>query len=192
MLTSHKSSDYRGYVLVANYVDGVRVGPRLVGSNLRTVEGNEVLSRLVAGDIRYKIAGIYFEFENNAGTPDPVAFDKTTRASDFHNLVAPRDYVRAGLVSAPSLSTGDSLGTGDALSDNRASFFALATSSVGENGLDFTAAANSKIISVGLVAMPFDDASNDLLYARYALPTAFPKVAGQNPGVTWTAEFLTP
>jgi len=46
---------------------------------------------------------------------------------------------------------------------------------------------------VGLVAMPVaSDRTQDLLYARFALSTPFAKVAGQNPGVTWTTEFLTP
>jgi len=183
-----------GIVEIANYdKDGKQVGESLRGFNLRTIEGNEILARLAAGQEEYKIAGVYFEYENNAGVPAIPGFDKTTDVDYFHSLSNPNDFVRAPLVSAPVLSTGDSLATGDAVNNNRASFFALAIADEGDNGLDFTAAADSKITTVGLVATPVSgDRTQDLLYARFGLSTPFAKVAGQNPGVTWTAEFLTP
>ena len=194
MLILPDSGRYIGIVEIANYdAAGRRVGPVLRGRNLRTISSNQVLARILAGQREYRIGGIYFEYENTAGAPAAPAFDKTTTVEDFHNLVAPKDYVRAPLTAQPVLQTGDSLATGDAVEDNRAVFFAQAIADEGENGVGFTAGDDSKIVSVGLVAMPVaDDPTQDLLYARFALSTPFAKVAGQNPGVTWTTEFLTP
>jgi len=184
----------KGIVEVANYdADGRQVGEKVIGTNLRVVEGNEILARVMAGQLEYKIAGVYFEYENNAGVPVIPGVSKTDDVNYFHSLAAPKDFVRASLASKPTLSTGDSLATGDAVENNRAIFFSLAIADEGDNGEDFTAAANSKILTVGLVAMPVaSDRTQDLLYARFALSTPFAKVAGQNPGVTWTTEFLTP
>jgi len=183
-----------GIVEIANYDEnGNQVGEKVCGLNLRAIEGNEILAQIMAGHTEYRIGGIYFEYENNAGVPAIPGFDKTTNVDYFHNLSNPSDFVRAPLITTPSLSTGDSLATGDAVNNNRASFFALAIATLGDNGLAFTAAADSKLVTVGLVAMPVaGDRTQDLLYARFALSTPFAKVAGQNPGVTWTTEFLTP
>lgn len=184
----------KGIVEIANYdAQGRQVGDKVVGINLRVVEGNEILARILAGQSEYKIGGVYFEYENNAGTPTIPGVSKTDGVDYFHNLTSPKDFVRAPLASKPTLSTGDSLATGDAVENNRAIFFSLAVADQGDNGLAFTAAADSKILTVGLVAIPVSgDRTQDLLYARFALSTPFAKVAGQNPGVTWTTEFLTP
>ena len=159
-------------------------------SNLVTFDGTEVLSRILAGQSEYKIAGVYFEFEN-AAAPVLPSFDRTTGIADFQGLAAPKDYIRETLSAVPTITTGDSSGSGNPYENNRANFFALTAADQGENGVAFNAASDSQIVSVGLVAMPESgDPSKDILYARFVPASAFPKVAGRNPGITWTAEFL--
>jgi len=186
-------SRYVGLVQLAHYDRaGRRVGnltPLL--PNLVTFQGMEVLSRLVAGQDEYRVAGVYFEYENNAGSPTIPTFDRETTIDDFQSLVAPQDYVRSELAAVPTIGTGDSTSSGNPYINNRAQFFGLATVDEGENGEPFSAAANSKIVSVGLVAMPvLADPTRDLLYARFAPASEFTVESGRNPGITWTTEFL--
>lgn len=180
-----------GRVTLANFLpDGTKVDEVDLKPNLVTVQGTEILARLLAGDIAYKIAGVYFEFQNDP-SPTSTSYDRTTTAADFWALSSPRDYIRAGLVSNPTLETGDSSSSGLPYSNNRAVFFTMTAAVIGENGLTFSAASDSYITSCGLVAMPQSlDPTLDLLYARFTPASPFAKVAGRNPGLTWTAEML--
>ena len=154
------------------------------GKNLVTYQGGDILASLLAGDMRYRISHIYFEFENTPGIPGAAAANRTDTGASVRSLTAPRDIVRAPLVAAPLLSTGDSNHAA-----NRATFHALTTATVGLiNGLPFGAASNSKVYAVGLVAaVGGQDHTQDLLYARWIPANALPVVSGQVSG-TWTTE----
>lgn len=184
-----------GLIRLAHYDLG-KLDPRLPvvdGKNLRTEQSNDILARAIAGIPRYVVNGVYLEYENTAGAPAPVSFDKTTTAADFQGLGGSKDYIRANLTASATFGS-----SGSPYGENRATFFALALNNVGPTnqgmgGLDFSAAANSKIVSIGLVAMPdIEDETQDLLYARYAPASPFAKAADREVGITWTLQFETP
>lgn len=184
-------SQMLGRVQIGHYdPDGNLVSAVPTECNLVTFGGTEVLSRILAGQSQYKINGVYFQFSNQ-GSPAIPSFTRGTVAADMRTLTANEDYVLGTLAGQPSITTGDSTASGNPYSDNRAVFFSLATASVGEGGVAFTAGAGSKIISLGLVATPVSgDRTQDILYARFAPASAVDKQSGLNPGITWTTEFL--
>jgi hypothetical protein len=188
---------FRGLVALAHYDSR---GRRLTETtalkpNLVTVQGCEILARVLSGDPTYKINGVYFEFENTAGTPAAVSYTRSTTAAEMRGGAASptKGIIRSALAAAGTLATGDSSASGLPYSNNRATFFALATSAVDsiDGSPAFSAGANSKIVSVGLVAMPMQaDFTKDVLFARFTPAAPFAVQAGRFPGVTWTVELL--
>lgn len=101
---------------------------------------------------------LLIEFENVASPGDTVAppsVDPDDGVDYYTGLSSPRDYVRAAVLHK-SLDA-----------DGNAVFTAWVSSDVGENGLPFTAAANSKIFGVALAYGPdAGDPSQDEILAR--------------------------
>lgn len=188
---------FRGLVTLGHYdAQGRRIGEvTALKPNLVTIGGCEILARVLAGDPTYKINGVYFEFENTAGSPAAVSYTRTTTAAAMRGgaASATKGIIRSALAAQGTLETGDSSASGMPYSNNRATFFALATTAVDsiDGSPAFSAGANSKIVSVGLIAMPVAaDFTKDVLFARFTPAAPFAVQAGRYPGVTWTVELL--
>jgi hypothetical protein len=148
------------------------------------------------GRPEYKIGGMYIEFENVASPGDvvtPPSFDRSEGLEYYSALSASptRDYLRVQLISAPKSSLIS--GYEDAsVNVNQLTFFAQSSGSTGVNGKTFSAAANSTVYGVALVAMPrWENMSQDLIFAREYYPTAqqILKQASSQVGVSWTEQF---
>ena len=187
---------FRGLVTLGHYDRRGRIvgAPTVLKPNLVTLGGCEVLARALTGDVAYKINGVYFEFENTAGTPAAVSYTRSTTAADMRGLAGSltKGVVRSFLASGGIIETGDSSASGLPYANNRATFFALATAANDLAGNTvFGSAVNSKIVSIGLLALPVAaDATKDVLFARFTPATPFAVQAGRSPGVTWTVELL--
>jgi hypothetical protein len=144
----------------------------------------------------YKIGGMYIEFENVASSGDtvtPPSFDRSEGIEYYSELSASatRDFLRVQLISSPksSLISGYE---GSSTSVNQLTFFAQTSGSIGIHGKTFSAAANSKVFGLALVAMPkWEDRTKDLVFAREYYPTANQvlKQASSQIGVSWTEQF---
>lgn len=168
-----------GYVRVRNE-DGVSVEAR----NLVVYNGGDILAQLLAGNAQYRISRMYFGYENTAGSPTPAPAARTDTAdSAFHSLAAPQDFVIAPTLEPAILTAADPNHL-----FNRVLFHAIANSLVGVNGLPFSAANDSKVFSLGLVASPTGAYPNDLLYAHFILPTALPVVGSGQVSASWATE----
>jgi hypothetical protein len=92
--------------------------------NLVVYQWATIVAKLLAtGDSRYRIGGMYLEFENtdNPGdTVSPPVFDRTRDISYYNSLSlsSNRDYLRVPITAATTSSTGSGL------TDNQLTFFA--------------------------------------------------------------------
>lgn len=174
------SKRYAGRVLIAN-----ALGEVSEGHNDVTYEGAQVLAQLLAGKSNYKISNFYFEFQNSGYSTPPVARTDTA-ASRQAAATGVADLIRAELVAAPLVDT-----SGSPYSNNRDTFFALTTATVGlMHGLAFSAGAGSKIVSACLIAAPGGtDYQQDLLYARYVLATPVAVAGSGQVSGQWTTLF---
>lgn len=174
------SKRYAGRVLIAN-----SRGEVSEGHNDVTYQGAQVLAELLAGKPTFKISNFYFEFQNSGYSTSAVARTDTA-ASRQAACTGASDLIRAELVAAPLVDTSAS-----PYSNNRDTFFALTTASVGLiQGLPFSAGAGSKIVSACLVAAPGGtDYQQDLVYARYVLTTPVAVAGSGQVSGTWTTLF---
>jgi len=142
---------------------------------------------LTSGDSRYRISGMYLEFENTDNPGDPVSpptFDRTRDVSYYNglSLSSNRDYLRIPVISAELSSDGEGL------TDNRMSYFARSSGSVGVHGKPFSAAANSVVFGGSLVALvDATDFTQDLLYSSWYYTTADQqqKLPSSQIGIEW-------
>lgn len=167
-----------GHVRVWN-----ELGQTVESDNLVVYNGGDILIKLLAGDATYKVGYIYFIYENTVGVPVPMVPARTDTASMFHALVAPRDFVRAGVINPPVFSASD----GDHLY-NQATFLAIASATVGVLGVPFGVASNSKVFGLAMVAAPTGVYTGDLLYAHYSLPTPIAAAGSGQISASWMAE----
>jgi len=172
-------SSLRGHVRVTN-ADGLFYE----SSNLVVYGGADILSRLLAGHTSYVISHMLFAFQNTAGTADTVTPVRTdTVASAFTALSGTKDYIRASVLSPAQLSA-----SGGSYVANRATFVSIANATTGVHGVNFSAASNSKVNAIGIVASPTGAAAGDVLYAYFGLSTAIPAVGSNQVTATWTLE----
>lgn len=145
------------------------------------------------GDRRYKLSAVYIEYENTASPGDPVtppSFDKSEGVEYYSALSgsSDRDYLRLP-VSGVAARLADGFEGAD---ENVIDFTAITEGTVGVHGKPFSAAANSTIFGVALVAAPdWDDPSADLVFGRAYYETAdqLVKPAGGQVTVVYTEEF---
>ena len=133
----------------AYQVDGEQWTPRTeLKSNLVLYDWANILSKLLTiGDARYRIGGVYLEFENTTSPGDtvsPPTFDRTRSITYYDELVASssRDYLRVPLTASSVQSTGSGL------TNNELLFFARSSGLTGVHGKDFSYAANSVVFDV--------------------------------------------
>lgn len=129
---------------------------------------------LIDADARYRISGMYLEFENVADPDDEVAAPEIVRSSGrayYDSLIdsEDRDYLRVPIIATSSELIGDTINSSQGL---RIRWFAQSSGVVGAHGKEFSDAVNSKIIGGALVAqVSAGDATQDLILSRfYAAP----------------------
>ncbi len=158
------------------------LGHAVVGKNLVTYQGGDVVAGLLAGRADYKISQFYFLFSNVPySAPAPTRGDN---AADIHGLTGDQDFLRAPLVSTPVLTASDANHQG-----NRGSYFSICTSTVGlAHALPYGPGSSSEVYALGLVASPNpSDYLADLLYAYFVLPAPVPAGGGQI-SASWLTE----
>lgn len=131
------------------------------------------------GDMGYAINAAYVEYANVANPADAAAipsFLTSDGRSYFDGLAATpdRDYLRIPLRVTPAIGVAPgfeaSFGPGQG---NVLTVYGQTAGTVGANGKPFSAAANSKVCGVALVAAPvLADRTRDVLFSRgyYAAP----------------------
>lgn len=156
--------------------------------NLVLYEWANIVSKLLTiGDSRYRIGGMYLEFENVASpgnTVSPPTFNRTRSVTYYDSLStsANRDYLRVPLTANQVLSTGGGL------SNNEMVFFARSSGTTGVHGKPFSYAANSVVFGASLVALvDATDASQDLLFSSFYFDPADQqqKLATSQVGIEW-------
>ena len=146
-----------------------------------------VAKLLTSGDSRYRISGMYLEFENTDNPGDPVSppvFDRTRDVNYYNSLAlsSNRDYLRVPVTAAELSSEGNGL------INNKMSYFARSSGSVGVHGKSFSAAANSVVFGGSLVAIVDDtDATQDLIYSSWYYDPADQqqKLPSSQIGIEW-------
>lgn len=149
----------------------------------------------LAGDQRYRIAGMYLEYENTASPGDPVtppSFDEYAGVDYYTDLAlsSDRDYLRVALQTTPLLGvlSGYEDYFPDTTKGNQVSFYSQSQGTAGVHGKAFTAAANSTVFGAALVAMPVaGDPSQDIVIARtyFSTPNQIGKTASRQIGLNW-------
>ena len=159
-----------------------------VKPNLVLYEWANIVSKLLTqGDARYRIGGMYLEFENVASPGDtvtPPTFNRTRTVAYYNSLSssATRDYLRVPLTATQVLSSGAGL------TNNELVFFARSSGTTGVHGKAFSYAANSVIFGASLVAyVDATDASQDLLFSSFYFDPADQqqKLATSQVGLEW-------
>lgn len=157
--------------------------------NLFMYEGSEVVAQLISGESKYKVAGMYIEFEN-VSDPDDVVSVPTYGRGDgvqyYDDLVSSvsRDYLRVPLIAATVTSSD----TSRFPVGNVVTCFARSSGALGVHGKTFSSAANSKVFGGALIAIPdAEDATQDLVISRFYFATSKQRVKLSNAqmGVEW-------
>lgn len=172
-----------------NFIGRVRVtnedGFESFGLNLVTYTGGDIIAQLLAGNNAYRIQAVAFEYQNTAGTPSPAAASRSNTNAMLQALSGNFDYLRGALVAAPALSASDGNHN-----YNKALFTALGSGPTGVHGVSFSAASNSKVYAVSLLATPTGSASGDVIYARHILSTPVAAVGSGQVTCVWDTEAL--
>lgn len=155
--------------------------------NIIPYQGADVLARLLGGDIDYKPAVMYFEFDNAGGVPVPPSPTRDEGIGYYLSdlaLEAQRDYLRVPLVVTPAITS-----SGSDYAGNQVTFFAITAGSSGEHGKPFQ--TGSQVYGVGLAASPEPtQATSDLLFSRsYSGFSPVPKEDGYQIGAQYLIRF---
>lgn len=181
----------RGAVRSFRYdADGSRIGSDLWTPNSVLVSWAGALLPLLAGDeqSKYRLAGMYIEFENDGGgAVTPPSFERTDDTAGYYEdlaLSSTRDYLRVPILAKAYSRSDEALPY-----DNVLLLTARTAGVVGQNGLPFTAAAQSRVYGGALIAMPDEsDATLDRIFARFYWPSAtsqLVKLVGSEIGYDW-------
>jgi hypothetical protein len=168
--------------------------PLFTRDNLVVYTWAAAVTQLLAGNINYAVGAAYLQYQNCVNPTDVVpvpAYDRTRNTSYFSNLPSNQDYLRVPLVGTPTISIG--AGYGQYFTTplgNQVTFTVLATGVVGVNGLPYSAANNSKIFGMSLVATPGPTAAQDVLISSgyYATIDQQLKLVGSQVQSAWTIE----
>jgi hypothetical protein len=177
-----------GRVRAHRVTDDVWTPTTELKKNLVLYQWAEITSKLLTlGDSRYRIGGMYLEFQNVANPGDPVSppiFDRTRTVQYYDDLAgsSDTDYLRVPLIGSQTLSTGSGL------VNNEIVFFARTSGVVGVHGKPFSYAANSVVFGASLVAfIDATDATQDLLFSSFYfdVPDQQQKLATSQVGIEW-------
>lgn len=156
--------------------------------------GSIVGPLLGTAESKYRISGMYLEFENLANPADVVSlptYGREKANSYYANLASDpdRDFLRVPVSSALMSSTD-----GDLYPDNNAvSFFALSVGTEGVHGKAFSDANNSKVFGLALVAMlDAEDYTQDRVLCRTYLSgsSQLIKLASKQIVADWELQLL--
>lgn len=151
------------------------------------------------GNRDYRISTLYIEYENMA-EPELSAtipsVDREEGVEYYQNLAmsGSRDFIRAAVLTTPDIGIASGFenyftaGT----DGNMLTFFTQTSGTQGFHGKTFSAAANSKIFGVALVATPYaTDPTRDVVFARTYFDSADQplKTASSQVGITWDIAF---
>ena len=150
--------------------DGVWI-PRFRKRNTLMVSHGFAYAQLLGnGDRSYRISKLYVEFENTVGAVSEPSYSAFDSREYYDNLVAPKDYLRLDVLGAPRISIVPgyeayfNAANGEG---NRLTVTGQTSGAVGENGLEFSDAVNSRVYGLALVAAPQDgDKTKDILITR--------------------------
>ena len=182
--------------IVAGYRDMTtsKFTPILEQKNLVTYGGADIMAKLISGDSRYAINGMYFKYENTTGTPAVVTPSREdTASSKFHSLTGTDniDWLRVPIITNGKIAP---LPVSSYYNGNSVTFVAT-TASAGTTGQTseenpFSSADNSKIFAVALVAMPAESPINgDIAFSMANLASAIPAIENSYIDVFWTITF---
>lgn len=185
-MTNLPESYVRGRVQACHVVDGCWYPNSRIVSNNVLYSWSELVSRLLTtGDARYRISGMYLEFQNDPGGPiSPPPFDRTRTIAYYGSLAesADRDFLRVPLTASLVSSTSENR------SDDLLTFFATSTGVTGIHGKPFSATAQSVVFGASLVAMPqAGDRTQDVIFSSLYLPAdeQQPKLSTGQVGLRW-------
>lgn len=176
--------------------DGLLI-PGPCAQNLRLYSWGTIAAQCIGlGKPEYRVSGMYIEYEN---TTDPVtvpAYGRESGLDYYANLdsVPNRDYLRVPLLQDPKVDIAANYDDyfASAALGNQITCVAQSAGTEGVHGKPWSAAANSKIIGLALVAMPvFEDPTRDIIFARayYSTDKQMPKQASGQVLVTHQARF---
>jgi hypothetical protein len=153
--------------------------------NLVLYQWGEVVGKLLStGDAKYRIGGMYLEFENVSSPGDPVSVpsfgrDRTTTYYNDLSGSSVRDYLRVPLTATTYADEAE-----QTLMD----FFARSSGTTGVHGKTFSDSVNSTIFGASLVAfVDSTDATQDLLLSSYyfAVADQQQKLSTSQVGLEW-------
>jgi len=155
-------------------------------------DGIDLLGKLLAGE-DYEINTMYMEFRNG-GLPAPVVTPDPSEGRSYYAALdtglSDRDYIRVPLTADPTLESSDPT----KFSTNRVQFVALSGGyTIGRGGHAFSAAAQSVVYGVALVAAPDpDDPTQDIVFSRSYAPADFTaklKLVNEEISIVWPHTF---
>jgi len=153
--------------------------------NLVLYQWGEIVGKLLTtGDAKYRIGGMYLEFENVASPGDTVSVptfgrDRTVQYYDDLSGSGVRDYLRVPMTATTY---------GDEAEQTILNFFARSSGTTGVHGKTFSDTVNSTIFGASLVAfVDSTDATQDLLLSSYYFDVADQqqKLATSQVGLEW-------
>ena len=171
------------------YQDGGREIELSVQENLVLFSAADINAQLLAGNVEFKVSGMYFEFINglspgSQSIPSPV-FDRTRSISYYTSLLDPQGYSRVPIVANPKLSS--TLAT---FQSNRVTFVAVTDGTSEPSGAALIA-DDSIFYSVALVSIVnFNDKTQDVLFSVVNLTTSRQHISGIEFGIRWDIDFL--
>lgn len=149
------------------------------------------------GDVSYKAAAIYLEYENVASPSDVItvpAYDRTSDLSYYNGLSGNKDFLRVALASTPTIDIApgyESYFTAG-VSGNRVTYTSQSVGSYGVLGRPWSEASNSKAYGIAIVATPVpSDRSQDVILSRgyFAEGDQLLKTSGHQVQVLWKHTF---
>jgi hypothetical protein len=176
-----------------------KVDPLFEQHNQIQLGWGSIVSFLLAGRRDYRVNSMYIEYENVAAVDDPVTVPTFSReeGTEYYNELAfstSRDFLRVPLLIDPQIgiAAGFEDNFTEGVDGNKLTFFTQSQGTVGFHGKPFSAAVNSKIFGVALVATPeLADQSRDIVFARSYFDTANQemKLPSSQVGITWDILF---
>lgn len=154
----------------------------------------DILPKVASGDMRYRLAYMYMQFENLSDPGDDPAVPTYTPAEGAEYYTGlevhpSQDFLRVPLLIAPSYTPTES-----AYEGNLVTYVALSGGfSSGFWGKPFDEANNSAVFGGALAAAPTDQQQGDRIFARnYPTGAKVLKPAGEQIVMQWSIEYTIP
>ena len=162
--------------------------------NTIMTDASDCLARVASGDMRYRLAYMYMQFENlasPAGTPAVPSYSAADGAGYYTNLEvsAAQDFLRVPLLVAPSFTP-----TSSDYEGNLVTYVAMSGGFTQDYwGKPFDESNNSAVFGGALVAAPSDEQQSDKIFARnYPTAAKVLKPAGEQIVMQWSIEYTVP